>query len=124
MGTSGMRWGDLSDSQNGMRGVLIIMFVEWLLLLPVALYLDQILGGIRRDPLFFIHYFRKKPAGLQKRPSLQRQGSKVFVEMDRPDVAQEVSCNTSQNRQLTISRKLFLVNLVLLLCPNQISSFA
>ncbi|KAF2315949.1 hypothetical protein GH714_040744 [Hevea brasiliensis] len=29
MGTHGMRWGNLSDSKNGMRQVLIIMFVEW-----------------------------------------------------------------------------------------------
>lgn len=92
MGTSGMRWKDLSDSQNGMRNVLIIMTVEWLVLLPAAYYLDQVASsGIRRGPLFFLQYFQKKPSPSFRKPSLKQQESKVFVEMERPDVAQEVS---------------------------------
>ncbi|XP_010931477.1 ABC transporter A family member 7 isoform X1 [Elaeis guineensis] len=91
MGTSGMRWKDLSDSQNGMRNVLIIMTVEWLVLLPAAYYLDQVAssGGIRRGPLFFLQYFQKKPSASFRKPSLKREESKVFVEMERPDVSQE-----------------------------------
>nr|XP_018684862.1 PREDICTED: ABC transporter A family member 7-like [Musa acuminata subsp. malaccensis] len=90
MGTSGMKWGDLDDSQNGMKAVLIIMFVEWLVLLVVAFYLDQLIGGgIRKDPFFFLRYFQKKSSVSQRKPSFQRQGSKVFVEMERPDVSQE-----------------------------------
>ncbi|CAL9128172.1 unnamed protein product [Musa textilis] len=90
MGTSGMKWGDLNDSQNGMKAVLIIMFVEWLVLLLVAFYLDQVIGGgIRKDPFFFLHYFQKKSSVSQRKPSFQRQGSKVSVEMERPDVSQE-----------------------------------
>ncbi|XP_058110844.1 ABC transporter A family member 7 [Magnolia sinica] len=92
MGTDGMRWRDLNDKHNGMRDVLIIMFVEWLVLLPFAFYLDQVasLGsGIRKHPLFFFRCFRKKPLPTFREPSLQRQGSKVFVEMEKPDVAQE-----------------------------------
>lgn len=97
MGTSGMKWRDLSDSENGLIEVLIIMFVEWLVLLPVAFYLDQILGGeIRKDPLFFLDYFQKKST-LPTRPGLQEKGSKVFIEMDRPDVSHEVSYKTIQN---------------------------
>ena len=103
MGTSGMKWGDLDDSQNGMKAVLIIMFVEWLVLLVVAFYLDQVIGGgIRKDPIFFLRYFRKKSSVSQRKPSFQRQGSKVFVEMERPDVSQEVSCTICQHCQSTI----------------------
>ncbi|KAG6529388.1 hypothetical protein ZIOFF_011586 [Zingiber officinale] len=91
MGTSGMKWGDLSDSENGLLEVLIIMFVEWLVLLPVAFYLDQILGGeVRKDPLFFLDYFHKKSTlPTTTRPGMQEKGSKVFIEMDRPDVSHE-----------------------------------
>ncbi|XP_072982182.1 ABC transporter A family member 7-like [Typha latifolia] len=92
MGTSGMRWGDLNDHINGMKDVLIIMVVEWLVLLPVAYYLDQVSllgGGVRKDPLFFLRYFQKKRSVSFRKPSLKRQGSKVFVDVEKPDVSQE-----------------------------------
>lgn len=93
MGTDGMRWGDLSDSTNGMRDVLIIMFVEWLIVLFVAYYIDQVLSsgnGVKRSPLFFLQNFRKKkPMSSFRKPSLKRQGSKVFVKMEKADVSQE-----------------------------------
>lgn len=89
LGTHGMRWGDLSDSMNGMREVLIIMVVEWLVVLLVAYYIDQIVSsGSGKSPLFFLQKFRKKPPSF-RRPSLQRQESKVFVDMEKPDVSQE-----------------------------------
>lgn len=95
MGTDGMRWGDLSDSTNGMRDVLIIMFVEWLIVLFVAYYIDQVLSsgnGVKRSPLFFLQNFRKKkPMSSFRKPSLKRQGSKVFVKMEKADVSQEVT---------------------------------
>ncbi|RVW90524.1 ABC transporter A family member 3 [Vitis vinifera] len=94
MGTDGMRWGDLSDSTNGMRDVLIIMFVEWLIVLFVAYYIDQVLSsgnGVKRSPLFFLQNFRKKKAMSSfRKPSLKRQGSKVFVKMEKADVSQEL----------------------------------
>ncbi|XP_034673215.1 ABC transporter A family member 7-like isoform X1 [Vitis riparia] len=93
MGTDGMRWGDLSDSTNGMRDILIIMFVEWLIVLFVAYYIDQVLSsgnGVKRSPLFFLQNFRKKkPMSSFRKPSLKRQGSKVFVKMEKADVSQE-----------------------------------
>ncbi|KAL5975477.1 hypothetical protein ACLOJK_019799 [Asimina triloba] len=92
MGTNGMRWRDLNDDQNGMRAVLIIMFIEWLVLLPFAFYSDQVASmgsGIRKHPLFFLQYFRRKPAPTFREPKLQRQVSKVLVEMEKPDVAQQ-----------------------------------
>ncbi|XP_064955602.1 ABC transporter A family member 7-like [Musa acuminata AAA Group] len=89
MGTSGMQWRDLNDRQNGMKDVLIIMFVEWLVFLPVAYYLDKVLGGIRKDPLFLLNYFQKKSRSSQRKPSLQRQGSEVLVKIDSTDVSRE-----------------------------------
>ncbi|OMO98253.1 ABC transporter-like protein [Corchorus olitorius] len=92
MGTDGMRWGNLSDSTNGMREVLIIIFVEWLVVLFFAYYVDQVSSsGAGKSPLFFLKNFRKKPQSSFRRPSLQRQGSKVFVQMDKPDVTQELN---------------------------------
>ncbi|KAM3703643.1 hypothetical protein ACJW30_04G113300 [Castanea mollissima] len=89
VGTHGMRWGDLSNSVNGMKEVLIIMVVEWLVVIFVAYYIDQVVSsGSGKSPLFFLQKFRKKPPSLRN-PSLQRQGSKVFVQMEKPDVSQE-----------------------------------
>ncbi|KAH9775723.1 ABC transporter A family member 7 [Citrus sinensis] len=90
MGTDGMSWADLSDSENGMKEVLIIMFVEWLLLLGIAYYVDKILSsGGAKGPLYFLQNFKKKPRSSFRKPSLGRQDSKVFVSMEKPDVTQE-----------------------------------
>ncbi|KAG9150077.1 hypothetical protein Leryth_021480 [Lithospermum erythrorhizon] len=90
MGIDGMRWKDLSDDDNGMKVVLIIMFVEWLVVLFVAYYVDQVLSS-GKHPLFFLKYFQNRSSGSPRTPSLLRQGSKVFVQMEKPDVLQEVS---------------------------------
>ena len=93
MGTTGMKWSNLDDSLNGMRGVLIIMVVEWAILLPLAFYVDQVSslgGGFRKNPFFFLSCFKKRALSLP-RYSFGRQGSKVVVEMDNPDAVQEVS---------------------------------
>ncbi|MFS7912341.1 putative ABC-type sulfate transporter [Helianthus anomalus] len=92
MGTDGMRWGDLSDSNNEMRHVLIIMLVEWLVVFFVSYYIDQAVSsgsGPRKSPLFFLEQFKKKNSTSFRKPSLQRQGSKVYVQLEKPDVAQE-----------------------------------
>ncbi|KAK0586980.1 hypothetical protein LWI29_015655 [Acer saccharum] len=66
LGIDGMRWANLSDSGN-----------------------DQVVssGGVK-GPLFFLQKFRKKSPSFRI-PSLRRQGSKVLVQMDKPDVVQE-----------------------------------
>ncbi|XLU57881.1 hypothetical protein S245_052529 [Arachis hypogaea] len=88
--THGMRWGDLSDSTNGMKDVLIIMFVEWIFVLFFAYYIDQVfLSGSAKSPFFFLKGFQKKPLSSFRKPSLGKQGSKVFIQMDKPDVSQE-----------------------------------
>nr|GEV78910.1 ABC transporter A family member 7 [Tanacetum cinerariifolium] len=93
MGTDGMRWGDLSDSNNEMRHVLIIMVVEWFVVFFVAYYIDQVVTsgtGVRKSPFFFLEKFKKKSTlSSFRKPSLQRQGSKVYVQLEKPDVVQE-----------------------------------
>ncbi|CAH1443054.1 unnamed protein product [Lactuca virosa] len=99
MGTRGMRWGDLIDSNNGMVHVLIIMIVEWVVVFFMAYYTDQFLtsgSGSRKSPLFFSHKLKSKPSSSFKNPlssfrlpSLQRKGSKVYVELEKSDVVQE-----------------------------------
>ncbi|CAI9757523.1 unnamed protein product [Fraxinus pennsylvanica] len=88
MGTDGMRWKDLNDSKNGMREVLIIMLVQWLVLLGVAYYADQVASS-GRNPLYFLWKHQNKPSTSFRKPSFQKQGSKVFVEMEKLDVVQE-----------------------------------
>ncbi|KAJ4974015.1 hypothetical protein NE237_007189 [Protea cynaroides] len=92
MGTNGIRWTDLSDSTNGLIPVLIIMVIEWFLVLLFAYYLDQVVSsgtGVQKHPLFFLSKFLKKKSPSFRKPSVQRQGSKVFVQMEKPDVSQE-----------------------------------
>ncbi|GAA0167898.1 ATP-binding cassette [Lithospermum erythrorhizon] len=56
----------------------------------VAYYVDQVLSS-GKHPLFFLKYFQNRSSGSPRTPSLRRQGSKVFVQMEKPDVLQEVS---------------------------------
>ncbi|XP_073219980.1 ABC transporter A family member 7-like isoform X2 [Cicer arietinum] len=89
-GTDGMRWQDLSDSSNGMKEVLIIMSAEWIVVLFVAYYIDQVLStGTGKSPLFFLKGFQKKHLSPFKKPGFQEQGSKVLAQMDKPDVIRE-----------------------------------
>lgn len=91
MGTDGMRWKDLSDSKNGMKDALIIIALEWLVVLVVAFYADQVVSSGRSPLSFFQRQQKKLSASLRKLPSLQRQGSKVFVRMEKLDVEKEVN---------------------------------
>ncbi|XP_006344388.1 ABC transporter A family member 7-like [Solanum tuberosum] len=88
LGTDGMRWKDLSDGKNGMKEVLIIMLVQWLVFLFLGYYVDQIASS-GKDPLCFMWHSRKRPSPSSRKHSFRRQGSKVFVQMEKPDVAQE-----------------------------------
>ncbi|PIN20632.1 Lipid exporter ABCA1 [Handroanthus impetiginosus] len=88
MGTPGMRWKDLSNSDNGMREVLIIIAVEWIVVLGVAYYADQVVSS-GKSPLFFLQKNQKNLSSSFRKPSLERQGSKVFVQMEKLDVEQE-----------------------------------
>lgn len=90
MGTAGMQWEDLNDTDNGMKVVMILMSIEWVVLLLVSYYLDQA-GSFRHAIRKYILRSQKKPSLSTETPSLRHQQSKVIVEMDKYDVIQEVS---------------------------------
>ncbi|XP_062199155.1 ABC transporter A family member 7-like [Phragmites australis] len=92
MGATGMTWESLKEPINGMRDVLIIMSVEWALLLILAFYLDQaslLGGGVRKNPLFCFRCVQKKRAPSLHEPNFVHQDSKVTLDLEKPDVAQE-----------------------------------
>ncbi|KAE9601964.1 putative molybdate-transporting ATPase [Lupinus albus] len=82
----GMRWKDLSNGAAGMKDVLIIMSIEWIVVLFVAYYVDQGSGG---SPFSFLKRFQKKTFPSTQKPTSQMQGSKVMVQMEKHDVKQE-----------------------------------
>ncbi|KAJ8764066.1 hypothetical protein K2173_004960 [Erythroxylum novogranatense] len=86
-GIGGMKWENLDDPENGMKNVLIIMFLEWLLSLFLTYYMDQVFGS-GKSPLFFLQNSTKKNSLSLRMQSMQRQGSEV-VNMEKPDVARE-----------------------------------
>ncbi|CAH9092540.1 unnamed protein product [Cuscuta europaea] len=88
MGTTGMKWKNLNDGKNGMREVIIVMFVEWLLVLLFAYYTDQITSSGKIPPLF-LQSFQKKHPPSYRRSIFQRQGSNFSTEMEKHDVVQE-----------------------------------
>ncbi|GBG75141.1 hypothetical protein CBR_g19654 [Chara braunii] len=61
--SDGMSWGNLSDEKNGLVTVMRILVVEWIILLTLALYLDQVVdtgAGVPQHPLFFIYWAIEK----------------------------------------------------------------
>lgn len=116
-GNDGMRWKNLNDSVNGLRGVLIIMFIEWFVVLLVAYYIDQV-SGSRKSPLFFLKRFQKKPMSSFRKPSIQRQGSKVFVQMEKPDVSQEVFMLISNPSTLFVLYSLLVSKIDVTILPD------
>ncbi|CAN1300049.1 ABC transporter A family member 7 [Linum perenne] len=91
-GTYGMRWENLNDSGNGMKEVFTIMTVEWIVVLFVAYYIDQVLSS-GKSPLFFFKNCGKKPSASLRMPSLRRQGSKVFVNLEKPNTSHAIVCD-------------------------------
>ncbi|KAK7292225.1 hypothetical protein RIF29_08001 [Crotalaria pallida] len=80
----GMRWDDLSDSNNGMKEVLIIMFVEWIVVLFVAYCIDH-----GRSPLSFLKGSQKKHSSSTRKPSIRKQQDNALVHLEKPDIIQE-----------------------------------
>lgn len=89
MEKSGMQWGDLNDPVNGMKDVLVLMSIEWILLLPVAFLLDHRPAW---RPLFIFGFLSTKHSSPSWIPDKVKQRSRrVFVDMAKPDVFLEVS---------------------------------
>lgn len=90
MGTKGMQWKDLNNGTNGMKEVMIIITVEWVIVLIVAYYIDQVLTS-GRSPLFFLWRPKKNRSSSFQKTTSQQHETKVFVEAEKPDVENEVN---------------------------------
>ncbi|KAH7527953.1 hypothetical protein FEM48_Zijuj05G0020700 [Ziziphus jujuba var. spinosa] len=78
---TGMNWRDFNDGVNGMKEVLFIMLIKWLVVLLVAYYAKKVQSsGSGRNPLIFLNKLWKKS---------QRRGPNTSFLMDMPDVIQE-----------------------------------
>ncbi|OQU80393.1 hypothetical protein SORBI_3007G120200 [Sorghum bicolor] len=87
MGKPGMRWVDLNDPINGMKDVLVLMSIEWIILLVVAFLLDHRPAW---QPLFLFGFLSTKHSSPSQKPiKLKRQSRRVHVYATKPDVSLE-----------------------------------
>jgi hypothetical protein len=87
-----MQWSDLNDHTNGMRDALIIIVLEWLVLLPVAYYLDHGASVGHRSSLFsIIKRLLKKDSAWRRVTVNGVAKNDVQVEMEKADIIKEVS---------------------------------
>ncbi|XP_047048205.1 ABC transporter A family member 7-like [Lolium rigidum] len=84
-GKPGMQWGDLNDPVNGMKEVLVLMSVEWILMLPLAFLLDHRPAW---HPLFLFGILSTKHSSPTRRPDKAKQlsSTKIFADMIKHDV--------------------------------------
>ncbi|KAM0832417.1 hypothetical protein ACQ4PT_064907 [Festuca glaucescens] len=84
-GKSGMQWGDLNDPVNGMKDVLVLMSIEWILMLPLAFLLDHRPAW---HPLFLFGILSTKHSSPTWRPDKAKQlsSTKIFADMIKDDV--------------------------------------
>ncbi|KAM7254695.1 hypothetical protein ACFE04_019936 [Oxalis oulophora] len=83
-GFSGMQWEDLSE--NGMKQILMIMFIEWFVVMFVAFSIDQAVSfGNCWNPRFFLSKMRVP----SRKPSLQTRLSNIVVGLEKDDVLEE-----------------------------------
>ncbi|XP_010665306.1 ABC transporter A family member 10 isoform X3 [Vitis vinifera] len=107
-GTQGMQWRDLSDPENGMRDVCIIMMVEWLVVLFIAYDIDQqrisSRNGVTARVLLFLQNIWKRSRngvkrrilclmlGIWKKSNLKSQKfSAVSPQVENIDVFEEMT---------------------------------
>ncbi|TVU06176.1 hypothetical protein EJB05_49375, partial [Eragrostis curvula] len=84
MGKPGMQWVDLNDPLNGMKDVLILMSVEWVILLLVAFLLDH---RPTWKPIFLFGFLSTKHSSPSGTPhKLRSKSNRVHIDMEKPDV--------------------------------------
>ncbi|KAM0933470.1 putative ABC-type sulfate transporter [Dioscorea sansibarensis] len=87
IGVDRVGWRDIWVEKQGLLDVLLVMFGEWVVLLMIAFYLDQVLAigsGVRKHPLWFM-----RRLNLQRKRSTEIQQPYFSVEVEKSDVAQE-----------------------------------
>ncbi|KAI5074522.1 hypothetical protein GOP47_0010483 [Adiantum capillus-veneris] len=91
-GTSGIQWSNLNDPENGLKTVMSIMAVEWLLFLLIAFYLDQVVvsgSGLKKDPLFFLKGILGRNKGSKRTPSFKVANSQIKIDLQKQDIGHE-----------------------------------
>ncbi|KAF8701903.1 hypothetical protein HU200_033231 [Digitaria exilis] len=84
MGKPGMRWADLNNPVNGMKDVMILMSIEWIILLLVAFLMDHRPAW---RPLFVFGFLSTRHSSPSEKPNKMKTGSRrVHVDMTKPDV--------------------------------------
>lgn len=88
----GMQWDHYYVSENGMKEVLVLMFLEWFVVLYVALVVDRVVSsgsGVKHSLFFFLNSQKKSVSSSQSH-NLIRKESKPLSSMEKADVNQEV----------------------------------
>lgn len=88
IGVGRVGWRDIWVEKQGLLNVLLIMFGEWVILLMIAFYFDQVLSigsGVRKHPLWFMRCVNS-----ERKRSTEIQQPYFSVEVEKSDVAQEV----------------------------------
>ncbi|CAO2188698.1 unnamed protein product [Urochloa humidicola] len=87
LGKPGMRWADLNDPVNGMKDVLILMSIEWIILLLVAFLLDHRPAW---RPVFLFGFLSTKHSSPSEKPNKFKRGlRRVHVDITKHDVSLE-----------------------------------
>ncbi|KNA24418.1 hypothetical protein SOVF_016000 [Spinacia oleracea] len=81
VGDRGMEWKDLNNPENGMREVMIIMLIEWMLTVILAYYIDRLSSSSGSC--------WKKLSSSSRQPKLQSNEPQVSLETESTDVVQE-----------------------------------
>ncbi|OEL17376.1 ABC transporter A family member 8 [Dichanthelium oligosanthes] len=71
MGKPGMRWAELNDPVNGMKDVMILMSIEWIILLVLAFFLDHRPAW---QPLFLFRFLSTNHSSPSKKPNKLKRG--------------------------------------------------
>ncbi|CAL5012166.1 unnamed protein product [Urochloa decumbens] len=87
MGKARMQWVDLTDPLNGMKDVLVLMSVEWIILLPLAFILDHRPAW---HPLSLFRFLLAKNLSHSQRINEVNSASgRVSIDFAKPDVLLE-----------------------------------
>lgn len=87
--TSGMRWSNLYDRENGMQGTLNVMALEWLILIFLAYSVEQYVSSHTTSASQYLEYFWTTRKQSQIRFS-RKDSSLLHMSMKNREVALEV----------------------------------
>lgn len=88
----GMRWDHVYTSGNGMKEVLVLMFLEWFVTLYVALVVDRAISygkGVRHSLFFFLNSQKKSLSSFQSSSQIRKE-LKQPSPVEKIDINQEV----------------------------------